>query len=115
MSEFGHRAAEPFGYVSPAMGHPSRRARRTELELVAEVLLCLDRGITNTSGILRHANLTYGRFAEIAATLERQGLVRRIETGNGRPAYAIETKGRQFLVEFRSFRHLFETTYGFEL
>ena len=82
---------------------------------MAEVLLCLDRGFTQTSTILRRANLTYSRFAEIMVALERRGLVRRAEDLSGRPVYEIEVRGRQFLGQYLDFRRLFESTYGFEL
>ena len=95
----------------PAMAN---RSRRSELELVAGVLLCLDRGLTQTSAILRRANLTYSRLTTILSQLESRGLVRR-EQENGRTHYLIEPRGRELLAEFRHFQSLLERTYGFSL
>lgn len=92
----------------------SHRTRRTELELVAEVLLCLDRGVTQTSAILRRANLPHPRLSAILSELEAKGLAVR-QTENGRTCYQIQPKGREFLTEFLSFRSLLERTYGFSL
>ena len=92
----------------------TNRSRRTELELVAEVLLCLDRGIVQTSAILRRANLTYARLAVILSQLEVRKLIRR-ERENGHSQYFIEPRGREFLSEFRNFQSLMVRTYGFSL
>lgn len=92
----------------------NHRMRRTELELVAEVLLCLDRGVTQTSAILRRANLPHGRLTAILAELEKKGLAVR-QAENGRVCYQIQPKGRAFLTEFLSFQRLLERTYGFSV
>lgn len=92
----------------------SARARRTELELVVEVLLCLDRGVGQTSVLLRKANLTHGKLTTILAQLEERGLIGH-DSKDGRPVYRIETRGRELLSEFLTFRSLLERTYGFSL
>lgn len=110
-------AVLPGGYIwqrGLVRSSPANRSRRTELELVAEVLLCLDRGLTQTSAILRRANLTHSRLAVILRQLETRGLLRR-EQENGRARYLIEPRGREFLAEFRNFQSLLERTYGFSL
>ena len=66
-------AVLPGGYIwqrGLVRSSPANRSRRTELELVAEVLLCLDRGLTQTSAILRRANLTHSRLEVILRQLE---------------------------------------------
>lgn len=103
-----------YAWDEVAARRANRRARRTELELIAEVLLCLDRGVTQTSAILRRANLPHARLSTILAELEAKGLAVR-QNGNGRVSYQIQPKGRAFLTEFLSFQSLLERIYGFSM
>ncbi len=90
------------------------RVRRTEIELVIEVLLCLDRGTGQISAILRKANLTHAKLSTILSQLEERKLIR-VGSEAGRSVYSIEPRGRELLSEYLSFRGLLERTYGFSL
>lgn len=95
-------------------GNGNGRVRRTEIELVIEVLLCLDRGIGQTSALLRTANLTHGKLSAILSQLEGRQLISS-HWEDGRNVYRIETRGRELLTEYLSFRRLLERTYGFSV
>lgn len=95
-------------------GNGTGRVRRTEIELVVEVLLCLDRGIGQTSALLRKANLTHGKLSTILSQLEQRQLISS-HWEDGRNVYRIETRGRELLSEYLSFRRLLERTYGFSV
>jgi predicted transcriptional regulator len=95
-------------------GNGAARVRRTEIELVVEVLLCLDRGIGQTSALLRTANLTHGKLSTILSQLEERQLISS-HWEDGHNVYRIETRGRELLAEYLSFRRLLERTYGFSV
>ncbi len=95
-------------------GNGTGRVRRTEIELVVEVLLCLDQGVGQTSALLRKANLTHGKLSTILSQLEERQLISS-HWEDGRNVYRIETRGRELLAEYLSFRRLLERTYGFSV
>ena len=89
---------------------------RTSMQILADVLVatheCGQEGIKTTS-LLRKANLSHSRLEKFVKNLTGAGLVNKIEF-DGRNAYVITPKGRQYLEQYRKFSDVADT-FGLEM
>ena len=89
---------------------------RTSMQIVADLLVATDQcgqqGIKTTS-LLSKANLSHSRLEKFVSNLTGAGLVNKIEF-DGKNAFVITPKGRQYLEQYRKFTDIAES-FGLEL
>ena len=84
---------------------------RTSMQIVADLLVATDQcgqeGIKVTS-LLTKANLSHSRLSKFVENLTGAGLINKIGF-DGKNAYVITTKGKQYLESYRRFHELAES------
>ena len=89
---------------------------RTIIQIITDLLVATDdyglKGIKTTS-LLTKANLSHSRLEKFVKNLTGAGLVNKIEY-DGRNAFVITPKGRQYLEQYRKFADVAES-FGLEM
>jgi len=81
---------------------------RNSVKIVGEVLRITDEsgmGGVNLTSLLRKANLSYGRLANVASKLMQAGLIDE-QLQEGQRIYVITSRGRDYLHKYEQFTEI---------
>ena len=103
MDNPARRMIEEIRLLSRPMPTEERVRRRSRMEVLVDVVQATALGPCRPTQVMRHANVSYSEFKEIAEILERKGLVKSETTFAGK-FFQTTAEGLQMLSEFKGIR-----------
>lgn len=92
------------------------RKNRNEIQIIYELLGCINNGNSGTSFILRKVNIPYSKYEELLKYLQEKEMVKVvIDNDNNKTEIRLLEKGRLFLDQYGTFSRVMERSYGLKL